>query len=62
MSNKKIDIEEQIIKKSFNLFLLNGYEKTTIRQIADSVGIGRGHYIITSKRKKTYYFLSIKQS
>ena len=52
MSNKKIDIEEQIIKKSFNLFLVNGYEKTTIRQIADSVGIGRGHLYYYFKKKE----------
>ena len=52
MSNKKIDIEEKIIKKSFNLFLVNGYEKTTIRQIADSVGIGRGHLYYYFKKKE----------
>lgn len=46
MSNKKIDIEEQIIKKSFNLFLVNGYEKTTIRQIADAAGIGKRTFIL----------------
>ena len=52
MSNKKIDIEEQIIKKSFNLFLVNGYEKTTIRQIADAAGIGRGHLYYYFKKKE----------
>lgn len=52
MSSKKIDIEEEIIKKSFNLFLVNGYEKTTIRQIADEVGIGRGHLYYYFKKKE----------
>lgn len=52
MNNKKIDLEEQIIKKSFKLFLLNGYEKTTIRQIADEVGIGRGHLYYYFKKKE----------
>lgn len=52
MSSKKIDLEEQIIKKSFNLFLINGYEKTTIRQIAEAVGIGRGHLYYYFKKKE----------
>lgn len=52
MNNKKMDIEEEIIKKSFNLFLINGYEKTTIRQIADEVGIGRGHLYYYFKKKE----------
>ena len=57
MSNKKIDIEEQIIKKSFNLFLVNGYEKTTIRQIADSVGMKRSFILLLQKERRhiTFY-------
>ncbi|MGM9535906.1 MAG: TetR/AcrR family transcriptional regulator [Intestinibacter sp.] len=51
-SNKKVDLEEEIIKKSFKLFLVNGYEKTTIRQIADAVGIGRGHLYYYFKKKE----------
>ena len=61
MSNKKIDIEEQIIKKSFNLFLVNGYEKTTIRQIADSVGIGRGHLYYYFRKKEDILIHIFKQ-
>ena len=52
MSNKKIDIEEQIIKKSFNLFLVNGYEKTTIENILESMKLLDSLYVSTEKRKE----------
>ena len=65
MSNKKIDIEEQIIKKSFNLFLVNGYEKTTIRRIADAAGIGYNYrmsnIVAGIGRGHLYYYFKKKE-
>ena len=37
------DMERNILKISTELFLNQGYDKTTIRQIAEKSGIGRGH-------------------
>ena len=37
------DIEKNILKISTKLFLDQGYDNTTIRQIAEASGIGRGH-------------------
>ena len=37
------DMEKNILLVSTNLFINQGYDKTTIRQIAEAAGIGRGH-------------------
>ena len=38
----KIDIKEKIIKESAKLFLANGFHGTSVKQITEATGIGRG--------------------
>ena len=46
------NIKENILKISAQLFLNQGYENTTIRQIAKSCGIGRGHLYYYFRKKE----------
>ena len=46
------DIEKNILKISTKLFLDQGYDNTTIRQIAEASGIGRGHLYYYFKKKE----------
>lgn len=46
------DMEKNILKVSTELFLNQGYDKTTIRQIAEASGIGRGHLYYYFKKKE----------
>ena len=50
-TGKKV-LREDIIKKASVLFLKQGYNKTTIRQIADVTGLGRGHLYYYFKKKE----------
>lgn len=45
-------LKEHIIKKASVLFIKYGYGKTTIRQIAESSGLGRGHLYYYFKKKE----------
>ncbi|SCH32378.1 MULTISPECIES: TetR/AcrR family transcriptional regulator [unclassified Romboutsia] len=47
-----IDLRKKIIEKSSELFLTQGYNKTTVRKIADDCGIGRGHLYYYFKKKE----------
>lgn len=46
------DLRHTIIKEASNLFIKQGYTKTTIRQIADVCGLGRGHLYYYFKKKE----------
>ena len=46
------NMEKNILKISTELFLNQGYDKTTIRQIAEESGIGRGHLYYYFKKKR----------
>lgn len=46
------DMKNNILKVSTDLFLNQGYDKTTIRQIAEASGIGRGHLYYYFKKKE----------
>lgn len=46
------DIEKNILRISTELFLNQGYDETTIRQIAEKCGIGRGHLYYYFKKKE----------
>lgn len=46
------DMEKNILKVSTKLFLEQGYDKTTIRQIAEESGIGRGHLYYYFRKKE----------
>ncbi len=41
-TSSKSDIKETIIKESTRLFLANGFRGTSVKQITEAVGIGRG--------------------
>lgn len=49
---KVSDMEKNILRISTELFLKQGYDKTTIRQIADCCGIGRGHLYYYFRKKE----------
>ena len=40
--SSKIDPKETIIKESTKLFLANGFRGTSVKQITEAAGIGRG--------------------
>lgn len=46
------DIKKRIIAKSSKLFITQGYNKTTIRRIAEESGLGRGHLYYYFKKKE----------
>lgn len=46
------DMKNNILKVSTDLFLNQGYDKTTIRQIAEASGIGRGHLYYYFKKRR----------
>lgn len=46
------DMEKNILMVSTELFINQGYDKTTIRQIAEAAGIGRGHLYYYFKKKE----------
>ena len=46
------DMERNILLVSTNLFINQGYDKTTIRQIAEAAGIGRGHLYYYFRKKE----------
>lgn len=45
-------LKDHIIKTASGLFIKYGYGKTTIRQIAESSGLGRGHLYYYFKKKE----------
>ena len=45
-------LKDHIIKTASGLFIKYGYSKTTIRQIAESSGLGRGHLYYYFKKKE----------
>ncbi|MEG0855936.1 MAG: TetR/AcrR family transcriptional regulator [Terrisporobacter sp.] len=55
------DIEKNILKISTELFLKQGYDKTTIRQIAEASGIGRGHLYYYFRKKEDILIHIFKQ-
>ena len=55
------DIEKNILKISTKLFLDQGYDNTTIRQIAEASGIGRGHLYYYFRKKRIYLFISLSK-
>lgn len=55
------DMEKNILKVSTRLFLNQGYDKTTIRQIAEASGIGRGHLYYYFKKKEDILIHIFKQ-
>ena len=55
------DMERNILKISTELFLNQGYDKTTIRQIAEKSGIGRGHLYYYFKKKEDILIHIFKQ-
>jgi AcrR family transcriptional regulator len=40
--SEKIDVKESIITESAKLFLANGFRGTSVKEITEAVGIGRG--------------------
>lgn len=50
--DESIDLREKIIKEASKLFISQGYNKTTIRQIAEVSGVGRGHLYYYFKKKE----------
>lgn len=48
----KGDLRALIIEKASELFISQGYEKTTIRQIATACNLGRGHLYYYFKKKE----------
>lgn len=55
------DIEKNILKVATQLFLDQGYDKTTIRQIANASGIGRGHLYYYFRKKEDILIHIFKQ-
>lgn len=55
------DMEKNILKISTELFLNQGYDKTTIRQIAEKCGIGRGHLYYYFRKKEDILIHIFKQ-
>ena len=55
------DMEKNILKISTGLFLNQGYDKTTIRQIAEECGIGRGHLYYYFRKKEDILIHIFKQ-
>ncbi len=55
------DIEKNILKISTKLFLDQGYDNTTIRQIAEASGIGRGHLYYYFRKKEDILIHIFKQ-
>jgi len=55
------DMEKNILKISTGLFLNQGYDKTTIRQIAEQCGIGRGHLYYYFRKKEDILIHIFKQ-
>ena len=55
------DMEKNILKVSTELFLDQGYDKTTIRQIAEECGIGRGHLYYYFRKKEDILIHIFKQ-
>lgn len=55
------DMEKNILKVSTQLFLDQGYDKTTIRQIAEKCGIGRGHLYYYFRKKEDILIHIFKQ-
>ncbi|WP_434797116.1 TetR/AcrR family transcriptional regulator [Terrisporobacter vanillatitrophus] len=55
------DMEKNILKVSTQLFLDQGYDKTTIRQIAEECGIGRGHLYYYFRKKEDILIHIFKQ-
>ena len=54
-------MEKNILKVSTKLFLEQGYDKTTIRQIAEASGIGRGHLYYYFRKKEDILIHIFKQ-
>ena len=55
------DLEKNILRVSTELFLNQGYENTTIRQIAEASGICRGHLYYYFKKKEDILIHIFKQ-
>lgn len=55
------DMEKNILLVSTNLFINQGYDKTTIRQIAEAAGIGRGHLYYYFRKKEDILIHILKQ-
>jgi len=51
----KINRKEDILEAAQTLFTQKGFEKTTIQEIADSVGIGKGTVYLDFKNKDEIY-------
>lgn len=49
---KLADIRRKIIKEASKLFIYQGYNKTTIREIANVSGVGRGHLYYYFRKKE----------
>ena len=60
-SDKKEDMRERIAKSAFELFRENGYQKTTMRQIAAKTGILNGSLYNAFKDKdQIFEYLAVK--
>lgn len=57
----KNNLEKNILRVSTELFLTQGYDKTTIRQIAEESGIGRGHLYYYFRKKEDILIHIFKQ-
>ena len=55
------DMEKNILKVSTELFINQGYDKTTIRQIAEAAGIGRGHLYYYFRKKEDIFIHIFKE-
>ncbi|WP_455538547.1 TetR/AcrR family transcriptional regulator [Terrisporobacter sp.] len=55
------DIEKNILMVSTKLFIDQGYDKTTIRQIAEAAGMGRGHLYYYFRKKEDILIHIFKQ-
>lgn len=53
MRNK---LQEKILQTAYNLFLEQGYNETTIRQIAEKAGVERGHLYYYYSKKEDMLF------
>ena len=59
-SMEKSNTREEILEAALDLFAVNGYEATSISQLADAVGIRRHPFTATSPISRIFWILLSK--
>ncbi len=59
MTLKKDENRQQLFKEALSLFARYGYKKTTIEDVADTLGMTKGNLYFYVKNKKDLYFQTI---